>query len=434
MPRFAIVVISEKLTKKNCTTRKSDAVIPKRGEKDFEPHATALQSNTLAASRQAMHNVLSFERVHQPKGHTIGIYHPETNMCYAMNPKGPLFIRMGRVLPAHESPFGDDELRGIRTWLYPEEALYLLERGTMDVRWPRTVQEDGDDDDDEEGESKLGLPMSLQAGYAMFLGDEESHPHGAATLTFERFSVYSGLKRAGYTVLRAPSWDSTGPALTPDCFPPLQPQNRTWQTGLTSIISSLKCFFIANPQKLERQQHARQVTGPIIPNDLYRNYQDIYRRLALVNFHDPTLAKPPSSATAEAEEKTPTTEPPFRITYHVWKPGSAHFKKSAPVDPDFRIAVINARESNMPTLDQLGALLETTPYDPPKAEAHMHVKLKHGYKNVILAIVDQGVPSYLRIADAAFGREKVYERSTGGRGGKRGGRGGARGRGRGRGR
>lgn len=393
-------------------------MIPKRGEKDFEPHATALQSNTLAASRQAMHNVLSYERVHQPKGHTIGTYHPETNMCYAMDPKGPLFMKMGRVLPRHACPFGDDELRGVRTWLHPEEALYLLERGTMDVRWP--VKE-GD-------EGELGLPMSLQAGYAMFLGDDETHD---GALTFERFSVYSGLKRAGYTVLRAPSWNSAGPELIADCYPPA-PKRRTWQTGLFDSFSALKNFFGEDPRKLESQQHAQQAEGPIISNDLYRNYMDIYRRLALINFHDPTLTKAPTTP------ELPTTDPGFRITYHVWKPGSAHFKKSAPVNPDFRIAVVNARESEMPTLEQLGALLETSPYDPPpKPDAHMHMKLKHGYKNVILAIVDQGVPSYLRIADAAFGLEKVYERNQGSRGGKkggRGGRGGGRGRGRGRGR
>ena len=363
-----------------------------------------------------MHNVLAYERVHQPKGHTIGIYHPETNMCYAMNPKGPLFIKMGRVLPPQECPFGDDEFRGVRMWMQPEEALYLLERGTMDVRWP--VQ-DGD-------EGEYGVPMSLQAGYAMFLGDDEAH-EGA--LTFERFSVYSGLKRAGYTVLRAPSWNSAGPALNADCYPPLP--KRTWQTGLFNSISALKNIFAEDPAKLESQQHKHQVEGPIVPNGLYRNYMEIYRRLALINFHDPTLVKAPSTP------EIPTTDPGFRITYHVWKPGSAHFKKSAPVDPDFRIAVVNARESNMPTLEQIGALLETTPYDPPKDSAHMHMKLKHGYKNVILAVVDQGVPSYLRIADAAFGREKVYERlhAQAGRGGKKGGRGGGRGRGgRGRGR
>ena len=63
-------------------------------------------------------------------------------------------------------------------------------------------------------------------------------------------------------------------------------------------------------------------------------------------------------------------------------------------------------------------------------EWQLYQKLKHGWRNVILAIVDQGVVSYLRISDAGFGNERLYERASRGRGGKKGG---GRGRGRGRG-
>src|ERR1700761_4559272 len=56
-------------------TSKSDHQIPKRGEKDFEPHGTKHQDGILAASRQAMHDVLSYTRVHTPKGHIRGFYY-----------------------------------------------------------------------------------------------------------------------------------------------------------------------------------------------------------------------------------------------------------------------------------------------------------------------------------------------------------------------
>jgi tRNA-splicing endonuclease subunit Sen54 len=74
--------------------------------------------------------------------------------------------------------------------------------------------------------------------------------------------------------------------------------------------------------------------------------------------------------------------------------------------------------------------MESVPYDPPKADAQLYQKLKHGYRNVILAVVDQGVISYIRLVDAGFGCEKLYERVGRPFGGKRGGRGGGRGRGR----
>ncbi|KAK5013264.1 tRNA-splicing endonuclease subunit sen54 [Cryomyces antarcticus] len=188
-----------------------------------------------------------------------------------------------------------------------------------------------------------------------------------------------------------------------------------WNLGLFAEI--WKNLFSAKPvDSTERQR-----LGPLVTPGLYRSYADIYRLLALIPAHDPTL--PPSH--------TPT-EPPFRVTYNVYKPNTA-YKKSAPGPPDFRIAVINARETPVPSLDQLAALLDTTPYDPPRPGAQLYQKVRQGYRNVVLAVVDQGVVSYLRIADAGMASERLYERTGGAFRGKRGGyRGRGRGRGRGR--
>jgi len=123
----------------------------------------------------------------------------------------------------------------------------------------------------------------------------------------------------------------------------------------------------------------------------------------------------------------------LRVTYNVWKPNNTVYKKSDPGPPDFRITVIDARETKVPTLAELGGLMATMPYQPPKENAQLYAKLRQGYKNVILAVVDQGVTSYLRIVDSGIGREKLYERTGGPPKGKRGG-GSNRGRGRGRGR
>jgi len=94
--------------------------------------------------------------------------------------------------------------------------------------------------------------------------------------------------------------------------------------------------------------------------------------------------------------------------------------------------VLNARLDSFPTLAELSDLLQCTPYSPPPAdtEGKLYQKLRHGYRNVMIAVVDQGVVSYMRIADAGFGKERVYESAgRGGRGGKRGGMGRGRGRG-----
>lgn len=138
-----------------------------------------------------MHSALAHPRLHNPRNKVTGIFAPDgfsslanaqgkprggeiampRDVCvYVTNPKGQFFKSMGKA-----DSWG-------RLWLLPEEALYLLERGSLDIRWP--------------GEE---IPMSLQAGYACFLG--------RGGLSMERFQVFTGLRRLGYSVLRAPGWD-----------------------------------------------------------------------------------------------------------------------------------------------------------------------------------------------------------------------------------
>jgi tRNA-splicing endonuclease subunit Sen54 len=129
------------------------------------------------------------------------------------------------------------------------------------------------------------------------------------------------------------------------------------------------------------------------------------------------------------------SETPFRIAYKVWKP-QPHFRKSDPPPADFLVAVASARETSLPTLSQLSALFDSVPVDEKTGGKSQFQRLKDGYRNVILAIVDSGVTSFIKFADVGFGDEPMY-RWKGGRGrggGKLGGGSGGRGRGRGSGR
>ena len=109
--------------------------------------------------------------------------------------------------------------------------------------------------------------------------------------------------------------------------------------------------------------------------------------------------------------------------FDVWKPGP-NFKKSNPRSPDFQIAVLDARDDNFPTHKQLDCLLASTSDDPlpERAGTQVYQKLKHGTKSAILAIVDQGVVSYVRMADSRFGNEQLYERSGKGHSGSKAGK------------
>ncbi|KAI9366966.1 tRNA splicing endonuclease subunit [Aspergillus egyptiacus] len=378
--------------------------LPKRGEKDFEPNPTLYQADILSASRQAMHNALSYPRLHNPKNIVVGIYSPNgpapplsakaldtisedsapakaapastgvhPDVCvYVTKPKGQLFKTIGQAD------------RWNRVWLLPEEALYLLERGSLDIRWPRCALGNGNEDDIEDS----GIPMSLQAAYACFIG------HGG--LTMERFSVYTGLRRLGYAVIRAPGWSGESGAEGTKGAEQANGSDNMWSlmrkgAGLVGIFTRW--------MKWLRDSAPTTAVGPVAGLGLHRSYNDIYRKLSLIPFYDPVTSA----------AQSPRAELPYVVVWHVYKP-SPHFRKSAPPTPDFRIAVINARtHTTMPTQSQIGTLLETTPLDAPSPDKSLYMRLRNGYRNVILAVVDQGVVSYLRIADAAFGKEKIYQ-------------------------
>jgi tRNA-splicing endonuclease subunit Sen54 len=404
---------------------KSGHQLPKRGEKDFEPHGTKHQAARLEASRQAMHDALDYTRKHTPKGHTRAFYYGEEGLkrdeviaedwrqgldddhvIMVESSKGPHFRTMGK------STIGKKDTT---LWLLPEEALYLVERGNIDLWWPSRSSFKGHVGDEEKvqeqtDEAELsgnddGLPMSLQAAYALLLGKDEER----GKIGFERYAVYANLKRAGYVARRAP--DQT------------MSQHRSSLQNASSIFSWLFGRFLSQDLK-------RPAFGPLVKPGMYRSYNSIYRQLAIIPRYKPSPDPQDSSR----------PELPYAIVYELWKATRIPtFAKSNPGIPDFRLAVADARSTSIPTLKQMSSLLESTPWDPPPPPTIGPVptsqRLKHGYRNAILAVVDQGIISYLRLGETAFGEEKMYERFDRGsgpdskRGGSSRGRGGGRGRG-----
>ena len=447
--------------------------IPKRGEKDFEPLDLTSQTSALEASRQAMHQALLFPRIHAPKSRVIGWYCATDD---AWNGRR-VFVEANEFRSVYARTMGVADAKN-RTWLLPEEALYLVERGSLDLRWPtddmegvgdldaRSVEEGHDGDlrecgidaempkcreedvsDSEEQDGRIfdderhenegnssdtnhkkqpdvrgGIPMSLQAAYACLLGENG--------LTLERYIVFAGLRRSGYVVTRSSTWDdgpsdhsaSNGQAVAPSV--PLQsgdaagPQvtntsiSHSFTSAALSLIHKLLTS-IHKPTPTSKRDTSHPSLGPLVAPGLYRNYADIFRALPLISFHTASV----SSSTVATPPPPPPA--PFRLTYTVHKP-STPYKKTAPPAPDFQIAVLDARSSQVPRLDQIGALLDSIPPDPLPEDKKMEARIKHGVRNVVLAVVDCGVVSYLRIGEAGFGDHRVYEARRGRGGGKRG--------------
>ncbi|KAI8634040.1 hypothetical protein F5Y19DRAFT_411805 [Xylariaceae sp. FL1651] len=434
----------------------------RRGEKDFESHGTRAQESVLESSRSAMHDVLSYTRQHQPRSTLRGWYFPdrwadmppegEPNKDATMDKqkddravrdrgsgeglfardrvvalesdKGSMLQSTGRVVTSAEK-FSPGWLK---TWLLPEEALFLVERGTLDLWWPVRGIEDiflGDTDQLEDSEAQveahkfedydLGVPLSLQAAYALFIGRDGER----GKISLEKYQVYANLRRTGYRVLR-----TTPSPLQPS---PSQPPQSLWQ-WLFSLLQKT-----TSPFTLHSDYPAY---GPLVRPGLYRSYIPIFEQLALIQRHKPT---PCPSAAPELQE-------PFTIHFHVWNNTSA-FTKTRPPPPEFRMAVVDAREASVPTLEQLDALLLSTPWDPPEEKdagkpgaGLVYKRLKHGWRTAIIAVVDCGLISYMRFGEMAFGEELLYKNTgsrpkskRGGRAGRgrgRGGGGGGRGRGR----
>ncbi|KAM0430508.1 hypothetical protein ACHAPT_005856 [Fusarium lateritium] len=394
----------------------------RKGEKDFESHGTRAQDNLLEASRKVMDNVLGYTRIHREEAWVRGWCFPDwwaetehegeheglwlrDRVVMIEQERGSWQKDIGRAVPGKVERLGAGRL-----WLLPEEALYLVERGTVDLWWPdlqleELLSSDGTPRTDMgPNDYEVGLPLSLEAAYSLFIGHEGER----GKITLPQFQVFSHLKRAGFYVLRAPPYEA-----------PQAPASKTLWQWLFSFFSS-------------GTQTRQKPSGPLVQPGLYRAYRPIYDQLALLPRHKP-LPTPPTIH--------PPQEP-YRVFFHVWKSGGAPFSKKNPPPPDFRIAVVDAGDTCVPTLEEIEALLESTPHAPPnetwKGPGRMYQRLKHGHRNVLVAIVDRGLVNFMRFGEGAFGEEKLFERfdnKGGQRGGRKTSRGGGRGRGgRGRGR
>ncbi|KAH8677803.1 tRNA-splicing endonuclease subunit sen54 N-term-domain-containing protein [Xylariales sp. PMI_506] len=404
----------------------------RKGEKDFESHGTRLQENYLEASRQAMHETLSYSRAHNPSQYLRGWYFPEhwtqgdeteeddggllkrQRVVVVETDRGAMTKTTGRVLKgvSKNTPAWD------KLWLLPEEALYLIERGDMQLWWPERGIEDifPVGSPSAQDLSDFGLPLSFQAAYALLIGENGKQ----GKINLQHYQVYANLRRSGYLVFRAPSKPP------PASQPPGYSSRTIWQW----LIALLSTDETSRPS-----QHPP--FGPLVRPGLYRSYQPVFRQLELIQRHKPSLA-----ANTNVEP-----EAPFRIFFHVYKSRPGFTKAHLP-PPDFRIAVVDARVSSVPSLSQISALLDSTPSEPPDEKlaagrgiGFMYRRLKHGWRNAIMAVVDRGFISYIRFTEMAFGEERVYEGfdgpsnrggkkgrkpqgGRGGRGGRRGGRGG----------
>ncbi|KAL1277612.1 hypothetical protein QQF64_024285 [Cirrhinus molitorella] len=136
--------------------------IPVRGQKDFLPSGSEQQRARLQQSLDEHWTLLTEERVERLGNLVKAVWIPDERLVELQSPAGKFWQTMG---------FSE---RG-KQYLRPEEALYLMECGNVQVFYQ-------------------DLPLSIQEGYERFLS------HG--TVTLHQYQVFGHLKRLGYVVNR----------------------------------------------------------------------------------------------------------------------------------------------------------------------------------------------------------------------------------------
>ncbi|CAE6480106.1 unnamed protein product [Rhizoctonia solani] len=361
----------------------SRAIIPKRGEKEFEPAAgggTALQSHVLTKSRNAMLSALKGSRGAGSKTISYAVWYPNLGRAHVTVARGTHFSALGHSALREPGPNSDSTKAQKRLELMPEEALYLMERGSLfcwkDSAVSASIRDNlGSDFDD--CNVSTGEPMSVQQGFTEMIGVDG--------LEIQHYLVYAYLKRLGYTVCRA-----SAPANTP-LYPLAPPNNISTGNFLHRLRSSLASFFwrISSPIRTIQSTlssflftyHRASIGGMLglMPRS-FTNTSIFQSLRTMVSGHDIPLRR------FRPESSTSNSDTPFKVFWNVWKPSTVWRKLDVP-KPDFEIAVVDARTTPVPDIYQLTEMFASAePRPPPPAR-------KRGLPNAKAAPQSKPLPS-----------------------------------------
>ncbi|XP_019373786.1 PREDICTED: tRNA-splicing endonuclease subunit Sen54 [Gavialis gangeticus] len=153
--------------------RTRDRKVPQRshGQKDFVPDGSEGQAERLRQCREEHWQLLAEERVERLGSLVKAEWKPNEGLVELKSPAGKFWHTMGFTEHGKQC-------------LLPEEALYLLECGSIQLFY-------------------RDLPLSIQEAYETLLSQ--------STVSLLQYQVFSHLKRLGYIVLRfhpsvVPSW------------------------------------------------------------------------------------------------------------------------------------------------------------------------------------------------------------------------------------
>ncbi|CAE6456176.1 unnamed protein product [Rhizoctonia solani] len=314
----------------------SRAIIPKRGEKEFEPAeggATALQSHVLARSQNAMFSALKGSRGAGSKTISYAVWYPTLGRAHVTVARGTHFSTLGHSAIREPEPNSNSTKAQKHLELMPEEALYLMERGSL-FCWKENAvsasMRDELDSDLDDCNVSIGAPMSVQQAFTEMIGVDG--------LEIQHYLVYAYLKRLGYTVNRA-----SAPANTP--LYPLPPPNNAKSGALLHKLCSLLAPILrhlASPIRMIQSilgpflftYHGASIGGMLgLMSRSFTNTSIFESLRTMASGHDIPLRQYRPEQSASNRNTT------FKVFWNIWKPSTPWRKLDVP-KPDFEIAVV----------------------------------------------------------------------------------------------
>lgn len=138
------------------------AALPQKGGiKDYAPDGSWLQERKLENFYSERLNILQEERVHTQESLGRGEWISSVGKVHVIKTTGKFWKNFGH---------SEDG----KKWLYPEEALFLMDEGAMEVYW-------------------ADVALSIETAYSLLLGD---------SIPLHQFHVFAHLCRYGYVVRR----------------------------------------------------------------------------------------------------------------------------------------------------------------------------------------------------------------------------------------
>ncbi|GJJ73471.1 tRNA-splicing endonuclease subunit Sen54 [Entomortierella parvispora] len=362
----------------------------------------------------AYFQILKEERRAAERTYSRAVYEPERGLFRLTANRGTHFVSMGHTIKG-------------QIYLYPEEALYLMDRGSLLIDYQ-------------------GAPITLQQMWSVYLSPPFFHPNSEignciesgsdltqpsnATKSMERYLIYSYLKRLGFVVTRPGTYDvdpslnakskkSKESTLSAD-----QPISTTATKDTTLPVDKLTNMDLKQSQEqgvvslrnpfwtlladswshltvgIKRWWHIKRfiwsgkANRPIIAQTDRIPIGQILSKLQVIP--DLRLA---SKAKVSSSKSTNQA-----IDFLVYKPAGA-FKKRQPGNPDYRVIVIRG-DSSLPSLLDLRDLLqgqddpvlETNKEDDTLAKGTKQKPKKENmdaWPRVLFAVVNGGQVSFV---------------------------------------